>query len=76
MIACRTDEFWKSAYMMGKSYCLRVNSRPTCKEYFFTPAEYKKLAIEMLSLLAEGDSDAIELDSDIVELLLDEEEEE
>lgn len=72
MMASRTDVFWKTALEMGKTYCLWTPST----EYFFTPAEYKKLAIEMLSLLAEGESDAIELDSDIVKLLIDEEEEE
>ena len=51
MIAERTDGFWKGALAEGKTYCLRTATN----DYFFTPAEYKKLALNMLSLLAEED---------------------
>ena len=59
MIAERTDGFWKGALAEGKTYCLRTATN----DYFFTP-EYKKLAINMLSLLAEEESDVIELSID------------
>lgn len=60
MMAERTDGFWKGALEEGKTYCLRTATN----DYFFTPAEYKKLAIDMLSLLAEEESDVIELSID------------
>lgn len=60
MIAEHTDGFWKCALAEGKTYCLRTAT----SDYFFTPAEYKKLAIDMLSLLAEEESDVIELSID------------
>ena len=60
MIAEHTDGFWKGAISEGKTYCLRTATN----DYFFTPAEYKKLAIDMLSLLAEEESDVIELSID------------
>lgn len=60
MIAERTDGFWKGAISEGKTYCLRTATN----DYFFTPAEYKKLALNMLSLLAEEESDVIELSID------------
>ena len=60
MIAERTDGFWKGALAEGKTYCLRTAT----SDYFFTPAEYKKLALNMLSLLAEEESDVIELSID------------
>ena len=47
MIAERTDGFWKGALAEGKTYCLRTATN----DYFFTPAEYKKLAIDMLQLV-------------------------
>ena len=43
MIAEHTDGFWKGASAEGKTYCLRTATN----HYFFTPAEYKKLAIDM-----------------------------
>lgn len=49
MIAERTDGFWKDALAEGKTYCLRTATN----DYFFTPAEYKKLAIDMLSLFSD-----------------------
>ena len=55
MIAERTDGFWKGAISEGKTYCLRTAT----SDYFFTPAEYKKLALNMLSLLAEEESEYI-----------------
>lgn len=60
MIAERTDGFWKGALAEGKTCCLRTATN----DYFFTSAEYKKLAIDMLSLLAEEESDVIELSID------------
>ena len=60
MIAEHTDGFWKGASAEGKTYCLRTAT----DDYFFTPAEYKKLALNMLSLLAEEESDVIELSID------------
>lgn len=60
MIAEHTDGFWKAAISEGKTYCLRTATN----DYFFTPAEYKKLAINMLSLLAEEESDVIVMSID------------
>ena len=47
MIAEHTDGFWKGAISEGKTYCLRTATN----DYFFTPAEYKKLALNMLQLV-------------------------